>query len=97
MQQEKLKLETELQQQLRKSIAQDYENQLRLLKQSEEEKEEKLKLARHKNATFRLHIHRREHKEAQRYAKGFAILSENFAVFAVHELLNRLGAVRNKA
>jgi hypothetical protein len=52
LQQEKLKLETELQQQLRKSIAADYENQLRLLKQSAEENEEKLKTARQKELEF---------------------------------------------
>ena len=38
---DKQKLEVELQQQLRKSIAQDYENQLRILKESDREKEEK--------------------------------------------------------
>ncbi len=52
LQQEKLKLESELQQQLRKSIASDYENQLRLLKQSAEENEEKLKTARQKELEF---------------------------------------------
>lgn len=52
IQQEKQKLEAELQQQLRKSIASDYENQLRLLKQSAEENEEKLKTARQKELEF---------------------------------------------
>jgi hypothetical protein len=52
LQQEKLKLESELQQQLRKSIASDYENQLRLLKQSALENEEKLKSARQKEFEF---------------------------------------------
>src|SRR5215216_1591220 len=52
LQQEKLKIEAELQQQLRKSIAADYDNQLRLLKQSAEENEEKLKTARHKELEF---------------------------------------------
>jgi len=52
LQQEKLKLESEIQQQLRKTIASDYENQLRLLKQSAEENEEKLKLARQKEFEF---------------------------------------------
>jgi hypothetical protein len=52
LQQEKLKLESELQQQLRKTIASDYENQLRLLKQSASENEEKLKLARQKEFEF---------------------------------------------
>jgi hypothetical protein len=52
IQQEKQKLEVELQQQLRKSIASDYDNQLRLLKQSAEENEEKLKTARQKELEF---------------------------------------------
>lgn len=52
LQQEKLKLESELQQQLRKTIASDYENQLRLLKQSAQENEEKLKTARQKEFEF---------------------------------------------
>ncbi|MGZ3852958.1 MAG: DUF2130 domain-containing protein [Flavisolibacter sp.] len=52
LQQEKLKLETELQQQIRKTIASDYENQLRLLKQSAEESEEKLKSARLRELEF---------------------------------------------
>jgi hypothetical protein len=52
LQQEKLKLEVELQQQLRKSIASDYENELRLLKSSALESEEKLKAARLKEFDF---------------------------------------------
>jgi hypothetical protein len=52
IQQEKQKLEVELQQQLRKSIASDYDNQLRLLKESAEENEEKLKIARQKELEF---------------------------------------------
>lgn len=49
---DKQKLEIELQQQIRKSIAQDYENQLRMLKQSDEEKEEKLRTAQKKELEF---------------------------------------------
>lgn len=52
LQQEKQKLEADLQQQLRKSIAADYENQLRLLQQSATENEEKLKSARQKEFEF---------------------------------------------
>ncbi|MBD0295101.1 MAG: DUF2130 domain-containing protein [Flavisolibacter sp.] len=52
LQQEKQKLEAELQQQLRRSIAADYENQMRLLKQNAEENEEKLKAARQKELEF---------------------------------------------
>ena len=52
LQQEKLKLETEIQQQVRKSIAADYENQLRLLQHSVQDNEEKLKLARQKELEF---------------------------------------------
>ena len=52
LQQEKLKMETEINQQLRKSIGQDYENQLRLLKQNLQENDEKLKAARDKEFDF---------------------------------------------
>jgi hypothetical protein len=49
---DKQKMEIDLQQQLRKSIAQDYENQLRMLKQSDEEKDEKLRMAQQKELEF---------------------------------------------
>jgi len=52
LQQEKLKLEAEVQQQLRKSIAADYENELRVLKQNSLDNEEKLKAARQKEYEF---------------------------------------------
>ena len=52
LQQEKLKLESEIQLQVRKTIAADYENQLRLLQQTASENEEKLKLARQKEFDF---------------------------------------------
>jgi hypothetical protein len=49
---DKQRIEAELQQQLRKSISQDYENQLRLLKQADEEKEEKLRTAQKRELEF---------------------------------------------
>ena len=52
LQQEKQKLEAELQQQLRKSIAGDFENEMRLLKQNMQDNEEKLKAARQKEYEF---------------------------------------------
>lgn len=52
LQQEKVKIEAEIQQQVRKSVAQDYENQLRILKESDREKEEKLKTAQQKELDF---------------------------------------------
>ena len=52
LQQEKQKLETEIQQQLSKSIASDYENQLRLLQQNAKDNEEKLKTARQKELEY---------------------------------------------
>ena len=48
LQQEKQKMEIELQQQLRKTIAGDYEHQLRMLQQNMADNEEKLKAARQK-------------------------------------------------
>ena len=52
MQKEKLKMETELQEKLRKSISGDFENQLKLLQQSNSDNEEKLKTARQKELEF---------------------------------------------
>lgn len=52
LQQERQKLETEIQEQLRKSISSDFENRFKLLQQSEADKEEKLKEARKKELVF---------------------------------------------
>lgn len=52
LQKEKLKMETELQEKLRKSISADFENQLKLLQQSNNDNEEKLKLSRQKELEF---------------------------------------------
>ncbi|HEV8081462.1 MAG TPA: DUF2130 domain-containing protein [Chitinophagaceae bacterium] len=52
LQVERLKLETELQEQLRKSISSDFENKLRLLEQNNKDNEEKLKSARKKELDF---------------------------------------------
>jgi hypothetical protein len=52
IQQEKKKLQEELQESLRKSIAADYENQLKMLQQSASDNEEKLKEARRKELEF---------------------------------------------
>jgi hypothetical protein len=49
---EKQKLQTELQQQLRKNIASDYENELRVLKQNIAENEERIKTARQKEYAY---------------------------------------------
>jgi hypothetical protein len=52
MEKEKLKLENELQEKLRKSISNDFENQLKFLQQSISDNEEKLKSAREKELEF---------------------------------------------
>jgi hypothetical protein len=52
LQQEKMKMETELQEQIRKSIASDFENQLRLLQNNNKDNEEKLLQARKKEIEF---------------------------------------------
>ena len=52
MEKEKLKLENELQEKLRKSIRNDFENQLKFLQQSISDNEEKLKSAREKELEF---------------------------------------------
>jgi hypothetical protein len=65
MQQEKLKMETELQEQLRKSISSDYENQLRLLENNNKDNEEKLKEARKKELEFLQKEQELKNKEAE--------------------------------
>ncbi|MEJ7611569.1 MAG: DUF2130 domain-containing protein [Ferruginibacter sp.] len=52
MDQAKIKMEAELQEKLRKSISQDYDNQLRIMKQEKEENAEKLKEARRMELDF---------------------------------------------
>jgi hypothetical protein len=52
MEKEKQKIQNELQEKLRKSISNDFENQLKLLQQSNSDNEEKLKLARQKEFEF---------------------------------------------
>lgn len=52
LQADKQRLEAELQQQIRKSVAADYENQLRILQESERDKEEKLRTAQQKELDF---------------------------------------------
>lgn len=52
LQQEKTKLEADLQQQLRKSIGQDYDSEMRVLKQSIKDNEERLMTARKKEYEF---------------------------------------------
>ena len=52
MQKEKLKMEVDIQERLRKSIAEDFENELKLLKETANDNEEKLKNARQKELEF---------------------------------------------
>ena len=52
MEKEKLKMESEIQEKLRKSISGDFENQLKILQQSNNDNEEKLKSARQKELEF---------------------------------------------
>ncbi len=65
LQQEKLKLETEIQEQLRKSISSDYENQLRMLENNNKDNEEKLKEARKKELEFLQKEQQLQNKEAE--------------------------------
>lgn len=61
---EKQKLEIELQEQLRKSISGDYENKLKMLQQSNQDNEEKLKAARQKELEFLKKEQELKNKEA---------------------------------
>ena len=65
LQQEKQKLETEIQEQLRKSIAADFENKLRMLENNNAETEEKLKEARGKELEFLQKEQQLKNKEAE--------------------------------
>jgi hypothetical protein len=65
LQQEKLKMETEIQEQLRKSISADYENKLRLLQNNNNDNEEKLKEARKKELEFLQKEQQLQNKEAE--------------------------------
>lgn len=65
MEKEKLKMETELQEKLRKSISNDYENQLKILQQSNHDSEEKLKMARQKELDFLKKVQDLKNKEEE--------------------------------
>ena len=65
LQKEKLKLETELQQQLGKSIAADFENKVRMLESNNKDNEEKLLEARKKELEFLQKEQALNNKEAE--------------------------------
>ena len=65
LQQEKLRMEGELQEQLRKSISADFENKLRMLQNSNHDNEEKLKEARKKELEFLQKEQLLKNKEAE--------------------------------
>jgi hypothetical protein len=65
LQQEKLKISSELQEQLTKSIAADFENKLVLLQKNNQDNEEKLKEARRKELEFLQKEQELKNKEAE--------------------------------
>ena len=65
LQQEKLRLETEIQEQVTKSVAADFENKLRILQNNNNENEEKLKEARKKEFEFLQKEQELKNKEAE--------------------------------
>jgi hypothetical protein len=65
LQQEKLKIQTELQSQIKKSVGEDYENELRILKEGLKENEEKLKNARNKELEFLKKVQELKNKEEE--------------------------------
>jgi len=65
MQKEKLKIENEVQEKLRKSISSDYENQLKILQQANNDNEEKLKSARQKELEFLKKVQELKNKEEE--------------------------------
>ena len=65
MQQERLKIENDLKEQITKSTAADFENQLRMLENSNKDNEEKLKEARKKELEFLQKEQELKNKEAE--------------------------------
>ncbi len=65
MQQEKLKIEKDVQEQLTKSISSDFENRLRILQEEKNDNEEKLKEARKKELEFLQKEQQLQNKEAE--------------------------------
>jgi hypothetical protein len=65
MQKEKLKIENEVQEKLRKSISNDFENQLKMLQQANFDNEEKLKSARQKELEFLKKMQELKNKEEE--------------------------------
>src|SRR5436190_6790590 len=65
LQQEKLKMETELQEKLRKSITFDFENKMKMLEDNNKDNEEKLKEARKKELEFLQKEQQLKNKEAE--------------------------------
>ena len=65
LQQEKLRLETEIQEQVTKSVAADFENKLRILQNNNNDNEEKLKEARKKEFEFLQKEQELKNKEAE--------------------------------
>jgi hypothetical protein len=65
MQKEKLKIESDVQEKLRKTISSDYENQLKLLQQANHDNEEKLRSARHKELDFLKKVQELKNREEE--------------------------------
>ncbi len=65
LQKEKVKMESDLQERLRKTISSDFENQLKLLQESNLENEERLKAARQKELEFLRKVQEFKNKEAE--------------------------------
>ena len=65
LQQEKLKMETDLQEQIRKSITADFENKMRMLENNNKDNEEKLKESRKKELEFLQKEQQLKNKEAE--------------------------------
>ncbi|MEO7119903.1 MAG: DUF2130 domain-containing protein [Ginsengibacter sp.] len=65
MQKEKLKIENEIQEKLRKSISNDFENRLKMLQQANFDNEEKLKSARQKELEFLKKMQELKNKEEE--------------------------------
>jgi hypothetical protein len=95
LQTEKLKMEAELQQQLRKSIAGDYENQLRLLKEAAAENQEKLDTARRKELEFLKKEKELKNKEAELELQAERMLQQEREKLTIE--IRKIEAARSEA
>ena len=82
MQKEKIRIENEVQEKLRKTISSDYENQLKILQHANQDNEEKLRTARQKELDFLKKVQELKNREEEMEIVLQKKLSEERALLA---------------